>query len=140
MFEQLFRFLDFGEILSRIEIDKDWCEHLGYPRSATCAVKAGKSKCAAQLESLRLLAMSDFQRSIEGIFGTGNVRRVTTQQKLTLDTMQFGIEPMLAGLFRPGAQFSQDFQPGLDLPCLCIRHGNLHRPKRLTKVAVIFVK
>jgi hypothetical protein len=28
MFEQLFRFLNFGEILSRIEIDKDWCEHL----------------------------------------------------------------------------------------------------------------
>jgi hypothetical protein len=28
MFEQLFRFLNFGEILSGIEIDKDWCEHL----------------------------------------------------------------------------------------------------------------
>ncbi len=28
MFEQLFRFLNFGEILSRIEIDEDWCEHL----------------------------------------------------------------------------------------------------------------
>jgi hypothetical protein len=86
------------------------------------------------------LASGDFQGFIEGIFGTGNVRRVTTQQKLTLDTMQFGIEPMLARLFRPGAQFSQNFQPSLDLPCLCIRHGNLHRPKWFTKVAVIFVK
>src|ERR1700730_5019052 len=28
MFEQLFRFLNFGEILSRIEIDEDWCEYL----------------------------------------------------------------------------------------------------------------
>jgi hypothetical protein len=90
--EQLLRFFDFGEILPRIEIDEDWREHLGYGRrSAICDVKARKSKCAAQLESLRLLASSDFQGSIEGIFGGGNVRRLTTQQKLTTDTMQFCI-------------------------------------------------
>lgn len=86
--EQPFRFFDFGEILPRSEIDEDRREHLGYrPRSATCAVKARKSKCAAQLESFCLLASGDFQGPIEGIFGTGDVRRVTTQQKLSLDTM-----------------------------------------------------
>ena len=68
--EQLFRFFDFGEILPRIEIDEDWREHLGYPRSAICAVKTRKSKCAAQLESLRPLASGDFQGSVEGIFGS----------------------------------------------------------------------
>ena len=52
------------------------------------------------------MASSDFQRSIEGILGGGNVRRVTAQQKLTTDTVQFGIEPMLAGLFRPADQLS----------------------------------
>ena len=136
-----FRFFDFGEILPRIEIDEDWREHLGYRRrSAICNVEARKSKCAAQLESLRLLASSDFQGSVEGIFGGGNVRWVKTQQKLTVDAMQFGIEPMLAGLFRPGDQLPQNFQPSLKLPCLCIRHGNLHPPKWFTKVAVIFVK
>jgi hypothetical protein len=59
--EQLFRFFDFGEILPRIEIDEDWREHLGYRLPSTiCAVKTRKSKCAAQLESLRLLASRDF--------------------------------------------------------------------------------
>src|SRR5947207_10297531 len=77
MLEQLRRFFDFGEILPRIEIDEGWREHLGYGRrSAICDVKARKSKCAAQLESLRLLASSDFQGSSEGIFGGGNARRV----------------------------------------------------------------
>ena len=105
MLEQLLGFFDLGEILARIEIDEDWREHLGYGRrSAISDVKARKSQCAAQLESLRLLASSDFQRSIEGILGGGNVRRVTAQQKLTTDTVQFGIEPMLAGLFRPADQ------------------------------------
>ena len=28
MFEQLFRFLNFGKILSRVEIGEDRCEHL----------------------------------------------------------------------------------------------------------------
>src|SRR6266446_5259142 len=103
--EQLLRFLDFGEILPRIEIDEDWREHLGYGRrSAVCDIKARKSKCAAQLESLRLLASSDFQGSIEGIFGGGNIRGVTTQQELTTDAMQFSIQPMLAGFFRPSDQ------------------------------------
>lgn len=92
MLEQLLGFFDLREILPRIEIDEDWREHLGYGRrSAIYDVKARKSKCAAQLESLRLLASSDFQGSIEGIFGGGNVRRVATQQKLTTDTMQLGI-------------------------------------------------
>ena len=105
--EQLLRFFDFGKILPRIEIDEGWREHLGYGRcSASCDVKARKSKRAAQLESLRLLASSDLQGSIEGSFGGGNVRRVTTQQKLSTDTMQFGIQPMLAGLFRPADQLS----------------------------------
>jgi hypothetical protein len=55
--EQPFRFFDFGEILPRGEIDEDRREHLGYrPCSATCAIKARKSKCAAQLESFCLLA------------------------------------------------------------------------------------
>jgi hypothetical protein len=107
MLEQLLRFFDFGEILRRIEIDEGWRQHLGCGRrSAICDVKARKSKRAAQLESLRLLASSDFQGSIEGSFGGGNVRRVTTQQKLTTDTMQFGIQPMLAGSFRPADQLS----------------------------------
>ena len=30
LLEQGFRFFDFGEILRRVEIDKDWREHLGY--------------------------------------------------------------------------------------------------------------
>src|SRR6201987_2653908 len=141
MLEQSFSFSDFGEILARSEIEEDRREQLGHrPRSPICAVEARKSKCVAQLESLCVLASGDFQGSIEGFFGTGDVRRVTTQQKLSLDTMQFGIEPMLAGLFRPDDQFPQNFQSSLDLPCLCIRHGNLHRPKWFTKVAVIFVK
>ena len=92
LLEQLLRFFDFGKILPRIEIDEGWREHLGYGRrSASCDVKARKSKRAAQLESLCLLASSDLQGSIEGSFGGGNVRWVTTQQKLTTNTMQFGI-------------------------------------------------
>ena len=107
MLDELFRFFDFGEILPRIEIDEDWREHLGYRRrSAVSDVEACQSQCAAQLESLRLLASGDFQGSMEGIFGGGDVRRVTMQQKLTTDTMQFGIEPMLAGLFRPDDQLA----------------------------------
>jgi hypothetical protein len=85
-------------------------------------------------------ALRGEQGPIEGTFGSGNVRRVTAQQKLTTDTMQFGVEPMLAGSFRPGDQLPQNFQASLDLPCLCARHGNLHPPKWLTTVAVIFVK
>ena len=54
--------------------------------------------------------------------------------------MQFGIEPMLAGLFRPGDQLPQNFQAGLELPCLGIRDSDLHPPKRFAKVAVIFVQ
>src|SRR6476646_3905641 len=107
MLEQFLRFFDFGEISPRIEIDEHWREHLGYGRHSVISdVKARKSKCAAQLESLRLLALSDFQRSIKGIFGGGNVRRVTTQQKVATNTMQFGIQPMLAGLVRPADQLS----------------------------------
>jgi hypothetical protein len=64
-------------------------------------VETRKSKRAAQFESLRLLASGDFNGPIESLFGLGRVRRVATQQELTLATMQFGIEPMLAGLFRP---------------------------------------
>src|SRR6267142_3901244 len=139
--EQFFRFFDFREILSSIEIREDRREHPGYRlRSVICDVKARKSKRAAQLESLRLLASGNFQGSIEGIFSDENVRRVTTQQKLSTDTMQFGIEPMLAGLLRPDDQLLQNIQPGLELPCLCIRDRNLHPPKWLAKVAVIFVK
>src|SRR6266568_183922 len=93
MLEQLLRFFDFGKILPRIEIEEDRHEHLGYRRrSAIGDVKARESQCAAQLESLGLLASRDFQGSSEGIFGGGNVRRVATQQKLTTDTMQFGIQ------------------------------------------------
>jgi hypothetical protein len=54
--------------------------------------------------------------------------------------MQFRVEPLLAGLFRPDDQLFQDFQPGLELPSLRIRQGNLHPPKWFTQVAVIFVK
>ena len=105
--EQLLRFFNFGEISPRFKIDEDWREHLGYGRHSVISdVKARKSKCAAQLERFRLLALSDFQRSIKGIFGGGNVRRVTTQQKVTTNTMQFSIQPMLAGLFRPADQLS----------------------------------
>ena len=107
MLEQFLRFFDFGEILPRSEIDEDWREHLGYGRCSVISdVKARKSKRAAQLESLRLLASSDLQGSIEGIFGGGNIRGVTTQQELTTDTMQFSIQPMLAGFFRPSDQLS----------------------------------
>ena len=98
MLEQPFRLVDFREILSPNEIDEDWRQHLGHRlRSAACDVQPRKSKCAAQLESLRLLASGDFQGSVEGIFGSRNVRRTTTQQKLTEETIQFGIQPMLAG-------------------------------------------
>src|SRR5262249_42306530 len=62
------------------------------------------------------------------------------QQKLTLGTIQFGIEPTLAGLFRPDDRLPQNFQPAIDLPCLCSRHGDLHGPKWFTKVAVVLVK
>src|SRR6516164_5294785 len=105
MLEQLFRFFDFGEILPRVELDEDWRQHLRYrPRSAISAVQARKSKCAAQLESLRALVSCDFQAPLEGIFSSRKVRRVTTQQKFPANTMQFGIKPMLAGLFRRGDQ------------------------------------
>ena len=101
MLEQLLRFFDFGEILPRIEIDEDWREHLGYGRrSAISDVKARKSKCAAQLESLRLLASGDFQGFIEGIFGGGNVRGVTdaTRTHHGHDTVR---HPANAGRFVP---------------------------------------
>jgi len=99
LFEQLLRFLNFGQILPRIEIDENWREQLRYLRRSTvCDVEARKSKRAAQLKRLRLLASSDLQRSIECIFGGANIWRFITQQKLTTNTMQLGIEPMLAGL------------------------------------------
>jgi hypothetical protein len=105
--EQLLRFFDFGEISPRFKIDEDWREHLGDGRHPVIShVKARKSKCAAQLERFRLLALSDLHRSVKGIFGGGNVRRVTAQQKVTANPMQFGIQPMLAGLFRPADQLS----------------------------------
>ena len=122
-------------------MDEDWCEHLGYGRRSTILdAKTRKSKCAAQFESLRLLASGNFQGFIEGLFGGANVGRVTAQQELTTNTMQFGIEPMLAGLFRPHDQLAQNLQPGFELPCLCVRHGNLHPPKWFTEIAVVFVK
>ena len=99
LFEQLLRFLNFGQILPRIEIDENWRQQLRYLRRSTvCDVEARKSKRAAQLKSLRLLASSDLQRSIECIFGGANIWRFITPQKLTTNTMQLGIEPMLAGL------------------------------------------
>jgi hypothetical protein len=107
MLEQSLRFFDFEEILPRSEIDADWLEHLGYGRCSVISdVKARKSKRAAQFESLRLLASSDLQGSLEGVFGGANIRGSTTQQELTTDTMQFSIQPMLAGLFRPSDQLS----------------------------------
>ena len=139
--EQGFCFLDFGQILFHVEINKNWCEHLGNCRgSPICAVEARKSNCTAQLESLRLLGAGDFQGRAVGVFGHGNVRRVKTQRELSLAAMKFGIEPMLAGLFRPGDQPPQDFQPGLSVPGLRIRHRNLHPPKWFAEVAVILVK
>ena len=107
MLEQFLRFFDFGEISPRSEIDENWREHFGYGRCSVISdVKARQSKRAAQLESLRLLASSDSQGSIESIFGGGNIRGVTTQQELTTDTMQLSIQPMLAGFFRPSDQLS----------------------------------
>src|SRR5215216_5408905 len=83
--EQGFRFCDFGEISLRVEIDKNRCEHLLYCLgSPVCTIEVRKSNCAAQLESLRLLGSGDFQGATERVFGHGNVRRVKTQQKLTL--------------------------------------------------------
>src|SRR5215203_4244531 len=97
--EQGFRFSDFGQISLRVEINKNWCEQFGYCLgSPICRVQMRKSNCAAQLESLRLLGSRDFQGSAERVFGHGNVRRAKAQQKLTLAAMEFGIEPMLAGL------------------------------------------
>ena len=78
--------------------------------------KVRKSKRAAQFESFRPLASCDLEGSIKGTFGRRNVRRIAAQQKLTPNTMQFGIEPMLAGLFRPGDQLAQNFQPGVSCP------------------------
>jgi hypothetical protein len=103
-----------------------------------CEGAQAQVRCAAQKSSS--VGFGRFPGLYEGIFGTGKFRRLTTQQKLTLDTIKFSIEPMLAGLVRPDDQFSQNFQPSLDLPGLCIRHGDLHRPKWFTKVAVIFVE
>ena len=100
LLEQGFRFLDFGEILRHVEVNKDWREQLGYrSRPPICKVEMRKSNCAAQLESLRLLGSGDFQGSAEGVFGHGNIRRAKPQQELTLAAVEFGIEPMLAGLF-----------------------------------------
>lgn len=99
--EQFLRFRNFGKVLPRIEIDENWREQFGYLlRSAVCDVEARKSKRGAQLEGLRLLASSDLQRSIECIFGGANVWSFMAPQKLTANTMQLGIEPMLAGLPR----------------------------------------
>jgi hypothetical protein len=110
MLKQPFRLFDFGEIMPpRVEFSQDGSEHGGYRfSSTTCVVQARKSKCGAQLERPRLLASGDFQGSVEGIFGTGNVRRVITQQKFTLDAIQFGIKPMLTGLLCPCDQFPQN--------------------------------
>ena len=100
LLEQGFRFLDFGEILRHVEVNKDWREQLGYrSRSAICTIEARKSNCAAQLERLRPLGSGDFQGSAEGVFGHGNARWVKMRQQLTLAAVEFGIEPMLAGLF-----------------------------------------
>ena len=141
LLEQGFRFFDFGQISLRVEINKNWCEQLGYCLgSPICTIEVRKSNCAAQLESLRLLGSGDFQSSAEGVFGHGNVRRVKTQQQLTLAAVEFGIEPMLAGLFCRGDQLPQDFQASLRLPGLRIRRGNLHPPKWFAEVAVILVK
>src|SRR5438034_8941593 len=96
--EQGFRLFDFGQISLRVEINKNWCEHLGYCLgSPICTIEARKSKGAAQFESLRLLGAGDFQGGAESVFGHGNARWVKTQQELTLAAMEFGIEPMLAG-------------------------------------------
>ena len=87
LLEQLFRFFHFGKISLRIEFSEDGGKHLRYrARSVFCLVQARKSKGAAQLESLRLLASCDFQRPIEGIFGTGSIR-VEARQQFALDAM-----------------------------------------------------
>jgi hypothetical protein len=139
--EQGLRFLDFGQISLRVEINKDRCEHFGYRLgSPVCTVEVRKSNCAAQLESLRLLGSGDFQSATERVFGHGNVRRIKTQQQRTLTAMEFGIKPMLAGLLRRGDQLPQDFQPGLGLPGFRIRRSNLHPPKWFAEVAVVLVK
>ena len=79
--KQLFRLFDFGEMLRRIEVDEDWREQLGHrPSSASCPVQARQSNSAAQFKCLCLLASGDCERSLQGIFRTGNIRRVTTQQ------------------------------------------------------------
>ena len=62
------------------------------------------------------------------------------QTEFAAGAMQFGIEPTLAGLLRRGDLVLEDFQPGLDLPCLRIRDRDLHSPERFAKVAVIFVQ
>ena len=55
--EQPSCFLDFGEILHRIEVGEGWREQIGYRACAAMrAVETRKSKCAAQFENLRLLA------------------------------------------------------------------------------------
>lgn len=100
LLEQLFRFCDFGKISLHIEFGEHRNEQFGCrARSTIPLVQTRKSKGAAQLESLRLLASCDVQRSREGILGTGIVGRVTAQQKLAVDAVQLGIEPTLTGLF-----------------------------------------
>lgn len=72
--EQPSRFLDFGEILRRIEACEGWRKHLGYrPGTTICAVETRKSKCAAQFERLCVLVSGNFQGRVEGIFGGRNV-------------------------------------------------------------------
>ena len=75
--EQLVRFHEFRKSSLRLEFSEHRNEHPGYrSRSAICVVQARKFKRAAQLESPGLLVSRDFQRSLEGVFGTGYVRRV----------------------------------------------------------------
>src|SRR5262249_32131146 len=111
-----------------------------YPCPTICAVETRKSKRAAQFERLRLLASGDLKGSIERLFGSGSVRGFRAEQKLSPDTMQFGIEPMLAGLLDPDDQLRQNVQRGLDLPDLSISQGNRHSPEGLAEIAIAVMK
>ena len=110
MLEQFLRFFDFGEISPRTKSTKTGAStsdtaaarpSLMYRRASPSALRSSKVfVCWLRAISRALLKASSAAETFEGS------RR---DKKLTTDTMQFGIQPMLAGLLRPSDQLSSKF-------------------------------